>query len=196
MKNIVRASLHEADAALQAMLTNEALLETIAQAGSELAKSLQAGGRVFSCGNGGSMCDAMHFAEELSGRYRKNRPALGATAISDVSHMTCVANDYGYDHVFSRYLEGHGRAGDFLLAISTSGTSRSILRAAETAKAHGMTVIGLSGHFDSALGEISDFDICTPGGCFADRVQECHIKVVHILIEIVERIIFPENYLE
>lgn len=196
MKQFVLASLIEAREALDAMLSNEALLESVTLAGSSLAESLKSGGRVFSCGNGGSMCDAMHFAEELSGRYRKNRPALGATAISDVGHMTCVANDYGYEHVFSRYIEGHGRPGDFLVAISTSGSSNSILNAAEAARARGMRVIGLHGRPASALSGFSDFDICTPAGSYADRVQECHIKVLHILIEMVERSLFPANYLE
>jgi D-sedoheptulose 7-phosphate isomerase len=194
MKQVVLAGLLEASAALQAMLKNEAVLETITEAGMALAASLRAGGRVFSCGNGGSMCDAMHFAEELSGRYRNNRPALAATAISDVGHMTCVANDYGYEQVFSRYIEGHGRRADFLVAISTSGTSKSILRAAETAQLRGMQVIGLHGRPGSALSEVSNYNICTPAGAFADRVQECHIKVLHILIEVVERSLFPDNY--
>lgn len=194
MKSYVVNSLLEAKAGLEAMLANEELLNVIAHAGESLAASLKAGGRVFSCGNGGSMCDAMHFAEELSGRYRNNRPALAAASISDISHMTCVANDYGYEYVFSRYLEAHGRQGDFLLAISTSGSSRSVLNAVEVAKDKGMLVIGMHGKPDSILANISDFNICTPTGAYADRVQECHIKVIHILIEIVERIIFAENY--
>ena len=194
MKNLVQAALLEAREALSSMLGNDALLETIVTAGNALAQSLGDGGRVFSCGNGGSMCDAMHFAEELSGRYRNNRPALGAAAISDVGHMTCVSNDYGYDYVFSRYLEGHGRSGDFLLAISTSGTSRSVLNAVAVARAKGMKVIGMHGKPGCALSQVADFDICTPGGNFADRVQECHIKVIHILIELVERKLFGYNY--
>ena len=140
------------------------------------------------------MCDAMHFAEELSGRYRKNRPALGAMAISDVGHMTCISNDYGYESVFSRFIEGMGRPGDVLLAISTSGTSKSILNAITQAKSMHMRVIGLHGREDSPLSKMVDIDICTQGGEFADRVQECHIKIIHIIIEIVERKIFPQNY--
>lgn len=139
------------------------------------------------------MCDAMHFAEELSGRFRNDRPALAALAISDVGHMTCVANDYGYEYVFSRYLEAHGQQGDFLLAISTSGKSRSILNAVEVAHNRGMRVIGLHGRRGSPLDDASDYSICTPGGAYADRVQELHIKVVHILIEIIERTTLPET---
>lgn len=194
MKNYVQMALLEAREALSCMLGNDALLDTVSAAGNALAKALGDGNRVFSCGNGGSMCDAMHFAEELSGRYRNNRPALGAAAISDVGHMTCVSNDYGYEFVFSRYLEGHGRSGDFLLAISTSGTSKSVLNAVATAKARGMKVIGMHGKPGSALSQVADFDICTPGGNFADRVQECHIKIIHILIELVERELFKDNY--
>lgn len=194
MRNHVQTALLEAREALSSMLDNDALLETVSSAGNALAQALGGGGRVFSCGNGGSMCDAMHFAEELSGRYRNNRPALGATAISDVGHMTCVSNDYGYEFVFSRYLEGNGRSGDFLLAISTSGTSRSVLNAVAVAKAKGMKVIGMHGKPGCALSQIADFDICTPGGNFADRVQECHIKIIHILIELVERELFKDNY--
>lgn len=194
MESVVVASLREARQALDAMLDTPAVVSEVARAGAELARALHAGGRVYSCGNGGSMCDAMHFAEELSGRYRQDRPALGAAAISDVGHLTCVGNDYGYDQVFARYLEGHGRAGDVLLAISTSGSSPSVLNAVAVARARGMRIIGLHGRSGSPLAKVCDFDICTPAGAFADRVQECHIKVVHILIEIVERSLFPRNY--
>ena len=140
------------------------------------------------------MCDAMHFAEELTGRYRLDRAALGATAISDAGHLTCVGNDHGYEQVFSRYIEGHGRAGDCLVALSTSGTSKNIIRAAQTARGLGMHVIVLSGKQAELLSSLSDVYICTPGGTFADRVQELHIKVLHILIELIERHFFPENY--
>ena len=140
------------------------------------------------------MCDAMHFAEELIGRYRLDRGALAATAISDAGHLTCVGNDLGYEQVFSRYLEAHRPAGDCLVALSTSGSNRNILRAAEMAKSLGMHVITLSGRQSAALAALSDVYICTPGGRYADRVQELHIKVRHILIELIERHFFPENY--
>jgi D-sedoheptulose 7-phosphate isomerase len=133
----------------------------------------------------------MHFAEELSGRYREDRPALAAQAISDPGHLSCVGNDYGYDRVFARYIEAHGRAGDVLLAISTSGTSPNVLRAAETARNRGLVVIALTGRRGTALGALADFAICTQGGRYADRVQELHIKVIHILIELVEAALFP-----
>jgi D-sedoheptulose 7-phosphate isomerase len=192
--NPVIETLREARDALDALLANHSAVGAIGEAGRLIAAAFTRGGRVFSCGNGGSMCDAMHFAEELSGRYRLDRKALPATAISDSGHLSCVANDYGYEQVFSRYIEAHGRAGDCLLGISTSGTSRNVLRAAESAKAQGVTVIALTGRPGSRLGALADIDICTPAGRFADRVQELHIKVVHILIELVERELFPENY--
>jgi D-sedoheptulose 7-phosphate isomerase len=194
MLKVVQANLDDAQRALGDLLANESVLRTIAAAGVDLGNALKEGNRVFSCGNGGSMCDAMHFAEELSGRYRDNRSALPATAISDVGHMTCVANDYGYEQVFSRYLEAHGRTGDFLLAISTSGKSRSILNAVATARTRGMKVIGLHGRSESPLGAAAHYSICTPGGEYADRVQELHIKVIHTLIELVERTNFPDLY--
>jgi len=194
MENYVRANLEEAQSALQALLVNGKTVTAIAEAGALLVKTFKQGGRVFSCGNGGSMCDAMHFAEELSGRYRLDRAGLPAASISDPGHLSCVANDYGYDFVFSRYLEAHARKGDCLLAISTSGKSKNILTAVEAAKKIGVTVIGLMGKADSPLGNASNIVIATPGGQFADRVQELHIKVIHNLIELVERELFPGNY--
>ena len=195
MQNHITSSLQEASSALTALLANPAALATVEQAAQLLIATFEAKGRVYSCGNGGSMCDAMHFAEELTGRYRKDRAALPATAISDAGHLTCVGNDLGYDQVFSRYLEAHGRPGDCLVALSTSGTSKNIVRAAEAAQALGMQVIVLSGRASPALEALSTVYVCTPGGNYADRVQELHIKVLHILIELIERHFYPENYL-
>jgi len=190
----IQSSLNEARDALDSLIANRTVLERIEQAAQLLLSAFGSGDRVFSCGNGGSMSDAVHFAEELSGRYRLDRKGLPAMAISDVGHISCVANDMGYDQVFSRFLESHARAGDVLLAISTSGKSPNILKAAETAKALGARVIALTGRPGSLLSQLADIDICTPGGAFADRVQELHIKVIHILIELVERSLFPANY--
>jgi D-sedoheptulose 7-phosphate isomerase len=135
-----------------------------------------------SCGNGGSMCDAMHFAEELSGRYRNNRPALAAVSISDPSHLSCVANDYGYDHVFSRYIEALGQTGDVLLGISTSGNSKNVLLAVEAAKAKGIQTIVLTGKDGGQLAGLADLEIRAPFSPYADRAQEIHIKVIHSFI--------------
>jgi D-sedoheptulose 7-phosphate isomerase len=194
MIETIKTSLKEARSALDRLLSDQTTLTDIESAGKILIETFESGGRVFSCGNGGSMCDAMHFVEELTGRYRKNRKPYAAVAISDPSHLTCVANDFGYDHIFSRYLEGHGKRGDALIAISTSGTSPNVLNAAIIARANDIKVIGLTGRLGSQLTDLSDTCICTPAGAFADRVQELHIKVLHILIELVERYFHPENY--
>lgn len=193
-KACIKASLTEAHAALSALLGNDAAMTAVAKAAELIIASQKSGGAVYSCGNGGSLCDAMHFAEEMTGRYRADRKPYRAAAISDVSHMACVGNDYGYEFVFSRWVEGMGRAGDVLLAITTSGTSKNILAAAKAARAKGMKVIGLTGRADSPLQELADVTVVTPAGCWADRVQELHIKVIHILIELVERELDPQNY--
>lgn len=190
----IRASLEEARTALEDLIKNEEAQRRIADAASLLVTCFKARGHVYSCGNGGSMCDAMHFAEELSGRFRQDRPALGAIAMGDGAHITCAGNDFGFDYVFSRFIEAQGRPGDVLLGISTSGKSPNVIKAAETAKALGMKVITLTGKPGSALGKLADVDICTPGGRYADRVQELHIKVIHTLIELVERGMFSGNY--
>ena len=141
------------------------MLERINAAGNLMADALQSGGRIYSCGNGGSLCDAMHFAEEMTGRYRNNRPAYAATAIADASHMACVANDFGYEYVFSRYIEGVARSGDVLLGISTSGTSKNVLRAVEASRAKGVKVVSLTGRADSPIAKLSDVAIVTPAAC-------------------------------
>ena len=192
--DVVKATLSEALDALQILIGNEAMLQRIAAAGQLLADTFSAGGRAYSCGNGGSMCDAMHFAEELTGRFRDNRPGYAALAISDASHLSCVGNDYGYEQVFARFIEAHGRDGDVLLAISTSGTSKNVLAAVQVAHQRGMKVIGLTGRNGTQLAESADIAIVTAAGKYADRVQELHIKVIHILIELVERKLAPQNY--
>jgi D-sedoheptulose 7-phosphate isomerase len=191
---VVRATLQEARSALDALLANEAMLGEIERAGLLLAATFAAGGKAYSCGNGGSMCDAMHFAEELTGRYRDDRPGYAAVAIADASHLSCVGNDYGYEQVFARYVQAHGRAGDVLLAITTSGTSKNVVAAAKKAREIGVKVIALTGRPNTPITELADIAIVTPGGKYADRVQELHIKVIHILIELVERKLAPGNY--
>ena len=193
--DVVTMNLKQSQQALAQLLASPDTLANIAAAAELIGQSVDAGGRVFSCGNGGSMCDAMHFAEELSGRYRDDRKALPAVSISDPSHISCVGNDYGYEFIFSRYLEAHARAGDVLLGISTSGKSGNVIKAAEYANANGIHVVSLTGKPDSALGKLANVDVVTPGTSgYADRVQELHIKVIHILIELIERRFFPGNY--
>lgn len=194
MTQHIQSALQEAAEALAQLMGNQATIANIEQAAQALLQAFASGNRVFSCGNGGSMSDAMHFAEELSGRYRGNRKALPATAISDPGHISCVANDFGYEFIFSRYLESQAKPGDVLFGISTSGTSKNVVQAARTARELGMRTILLTGKPNTVLGELADIEICTPGGQFADRVQELHIKVIHILIELIERQLFPENY--
>ncbi len=193
MKSVVLESLQEAREGLDDLLQNTAMLSCISDAGQKMTDAVRGGCRIFSCGNGGSMCDAMHFAEECSGRFRNDRIPLPALAIADASHISCTANDFGWDKVFSRYLAAHGRAGDVLVAISTSGKSPNILEAAREAKSRGMTVIALTGKPESELGKMADYDVCTPAGKYSDRVQELHIKVLHIFVEIIERGLFSKE---
>lgn len=195
MLDIVKASISAAVEAAQSFEQNEAALQKVADAGALLVSTFRAGGRVYACGNGGSMCDAMHFAEELSGKFRKVRAALPAMAISDAAHLTCAANDFGFEHVFSRFIEAHGRKGDTLLAISTSGTSKNILLAEEAAHKAGMNIIALTGRAQSAVGRLATVDVCTEVKTpYSDRIQELHIKVIHTLIELCERELFQEKY--
>ena len=158
----------------------------IADAAAIMASSVKNGGKIISCGNGGSMCDAMHFAEELTGRFRDDRRSIGAVSISDASHISCVGNDYGFDFIFSRFIEGVGNEGDVLLAISTSGNSKNVIEASEVAKAKGMKVIALTGKFGGKMAEIADIEIRAPHSEYADRAQEIHIKVIHALIGYIE----------
>jgi len=177
----------EAQEVLNAFLSDTENFAKIDQAVSILSKSFANGGKVISCGNGGSHCDSMHFAEELTGRYKNNRKALPAIAISDSSHITCVGNDYGYDHIFSRFVEAHGNPGDVLLGISTSGNSQNVYLAMQKAKELGMTVIGLTGKDGGKIKDLCDLEIRAPKSDYADRAQEIHIKVIHALIDGIEK---------
>ncbi len=188
-KTIIAQELNEAQLVLQNFLSDEANIEKIEQAARLMADAIRAHHKIISCGNGGSHCDAMHFAEELSGRYRDERRSLAAIAISDVSHLTCTANDYGFEFIFSRFVEGLGQAGDVLLGISTSGNSANVIRAVEAAKAKGMKVVILSGKDGGKLANQADVEIRVPHVGYADRIQEVHIKVIHILILLIEKMI-------
>lgn len=185
--SLISAELNQAAAVLQSFLKDEKNLATIEAAAKTISNSIKQGGKVISCGNGGSHCDAMHFAEELTGRYRDNRKALPAICVSDPSHLSCVSNDYGYEFVFSRYLEALGNKGDVFLGISTSGNSANIIRAAQTAKEKGMKVIILSGKDGGKLAPLADIELRVPHFGYADRIQEVHIKIIHILILLIEK---------
>ncbi|OCG01408.1 D-sedoheptulose 7-phosphate isomerase [Gilliamella sp. wkB112] len=183
----IRNELNQAIEVLANFVSNDENLKRVQQAAILIADSFKQGGKVLSCGNGGSHCDAMHFAEELTGRYRNDRPAYPAIAISDVSHISCVGNDYGFDSIFSRYIEGVGQKGDVLLGISTSGNSANVLKAIHAAKQKGMKIITLTGKDGGKMNGLADIDIRVPHFGYADRVQEIHIKVIHILIMLIEK---------
>ncbi|MEO6904261.1 MAG: D-sedoheptulose 7-phosphate isomerase [Bacteroidia bacterium] len=179
-------SLKEAQNILDTFIGDSKNIFAIEAAGIILTKALKNGNKIISCGNGGSMCDAMHFAEELSGRFRNDRKPFAALSISDASHLSCVANDYGYEHVFSRYVDGLGNKGDVLLAISTSGNSKNVINAILTAKEKGMTIIALTGKDGGKIASICNVEIRAPQSEYADRTQEIHIKVIHSLIQFIE----------
>jgi len=182
--------LREASLLLERFIKEEKSISSISKAVDILGKSIEEGNKILSCGNGGSHCDAMHFAEELTGRFREDRPGIAAIAISDVSHISCVGNDYGFDFIFSRYVEAVGRPGDCLLAISTSGNSTNIINAATEAKKKGMKVIGLTGKDGGRLKDHCDVEIRVNHNKYADRIQEMHIKIIHIIILLLEKRLF------
>jgi D-sedoheptulose 7-phosphate isomerase len=190
MNNLITQSLQESQQVLADFLGNPAKIESIEKAADVLVNALKKGNKILSCGNGGSHCDAMHFAEELSGRYRENRPALAAMAISDPSHISCVSNDFGYNYIFSRFIEGLGNKGDVLVGISTSGNSANIIEAVKAAQAKGMEVILLTGKDGGQLAAYGCHEIRVDHFGYADRIQEIHIKVIHILIQLIESKLF------
>lgn len=191
--NYIQSSLQEAQNTLNSFIEDPKNVALIDQAVNTFVGSFKNAGRVFSCGNGGSMCDSLHFAEELTGRYRKNRAPLPATGISEAGHITCIANDFGFEHIFSRFIEAWGQKGDVLLAISTSGNSANVIKAVEVAKSKGMMVVGLLGKDGGKLKEMVDVPLII-NSPITDRIQEVHIKCIHIFIEGIERQLFPENY--
>jgi D-sedoheptulose 7-phosphate isomerase len=182
----IKDNFLEALEILKQFISDEANLKKIEDAGKTMVESINNGHKIISCGNGGSMADAMHFAEELTGRFRNNRKAIAAIAISDPTHISCTANDYGYDFIFSRYLEAIGSEGDTLLAISTSGNSENIINAVKVAKNKGMKVVALTGKGGGKLAALCDIEIRAPHSNYADRAQEIHIKIIHSLIHFIE----------
>lgn len=186
-QDLIKSELTEAAAVLNKFLSDDHNIAQIEAAAKVIADSFKQGGKVLSCGNGGSHCDAMHFAEELTGRYRENRPGYPGIAISDPSHLSCVSNDFGYDYVFSRYVEAVGAKGDVLFGLSTSGNSGNILKAIEAAKAKGMKTIALTGKDGGKMAGLADVEIRVPHFGYADRIQEIHIKIIHIVIQLIEK---------
>ncbi len=184
---LIQKELTESRKVLDVFLNSGKNLQKIESAARAMVDSFLRGGKVIACGNGGSHCDAMHFAEELTGRYRENRRALPAIAISNPGHISCVGNDYGFDHIFSRYVEAIGQKGDILLAISTSGNSANVIKAAVCARQKGMIVVSLTGKKGGELADLSDIEIRVAHDGYADRIQEIHIKVIHSLIFLIEK---------
>jgi len=189
--DFIKNNFLEAEVVLENFLKNENNFELIARVGEAMVQAITGKNKIISCGNGGSMSDAMHFAEELTGRFRGERPGIPAIAISDPGFLTCAGNDYGYDYIFSRFIESIGQKGDVLLAISTSGNSKNILEAAKSAKQLGIVVVGLTGKAGGELAGLCDFEIRVPHFGFADRIQEMHIKIIHSLVQYIEESLYP-----
>lgn len=186
MKALIEKNLAEARELLDHFIRRSQNIEAIEAAADILIRTVKSGHKIISCGNGGSMTDAMHFAEELSGVYKEKRPSIAAISISDASHITCTANDYGFDHIFSRFVEGVGQKGDALVAISTSGNSMNVIKAAEAARGKKMKVVALTGKTGGQLAGLADQEVRVRGARYSDRIQEIHIKILHILVELIE----------
>ena len=189
LRTLITQELREAQKVLENFLTDDTNVANIAAAAQIMAEAIKNNKKIISCGNGGSHCDAMHFAEELSGRYRENRPALPAIAISDPSHISCVGNDFGFEHIFSRFVQAIGQEGDVLLGISTSGNSANVINAVATAQQKGMKVVLLTGKDGGKLAKMADIEIRVAHFGYADRIQEVHIKVIHNLIFLIEKLV-------
>jgi D-sedoheptulose 7-phosphate isomerase len=190
----IKQSFTEAVTALNTFIGEPTSLALVDEFVELLSTSFKNGNKIYSAGNGGSHCDAMHFAEEWTGRYRKDREPMPAMAFSDVSHITCTSNDYGFEHIFERMVQAFGMKADIFLALTTSGNSKNLILAAEAAKAKGMKVVGLLGKGGGKIAALCDIAIVVPGET-SDRIQELHIKIIHIVIECVERQLFPQLYL-
>lgn len=186
MRDVFERALSEGGRLLASCLSDKGFLDAVQRAGEQVSTTLKAGGKVMACGNGGSLCDAAHFAEEFSGRFRNNRRPLPAMAFTDAAHMSCVANDFGFDEVFSRMVEAFGRPGDSLLLLSTSGNSTNLIQAANAAKESCVTVIGFLGRGGGKLASLCDISVLAPGAT-SDRIQEVHMLALHALIEAVEQ---------
>jgi len=182
----IKDNFEEAAKVLNSFISDKSVFAQIEKAGQTMVESIIKNAKIISCGNGGSMSDAMHFAEEMTGRFRENRQAIPALAISDPAHITCTANDFGFEYVFSRYIEALGNENDTLLAISTSGNSKNIIEAISAAKKKGMKVIALTGHDGGKIKDMCDVEIRVPHNGYSDRIQEIHIIIIHSIIDYIE----------
>jgi D-sedoheptulose 7-phosphate isomerase len=193
MKNMILNSLKNAEKSLHDFIQDKCNIEIIIQVSENLADVFAQGGKVIIFGNGGSACDAMHFSEEFTGRFRKDRKPLPAIAISDIAHITCVGNDYGFDKIFSRGVEAHAKPGDMVIGVSTSGNSPNVINAMQKAKEYNCFTFALLGKDGGNMASMCDFRIIVPGDT-SDRIQEIHMTILHIIIEMVERKLFPGLY--
>lgn len=191
--NSIILELKESAEILQNFVQSDKAIQAIENAIQLMSKALINGNKIISCGNGGSMSDAMHFAEELTGKFREERKSLAAIAISDPAYITCTANDYGFEYIFSRFIEGIGKQGDILLAISTSGNSANVIEAVKTAQQKNMLVVALTGKDGGKLAHMADVEIRAPHSNYSDRAQEIHIKVIHILIKHIEETVLGKS---
>jgi D-sedoheptulose 7-phosphate isomerase len=191
--NYIQNSLKQAQDTINQFIEVENNITLMEESIRTFIDSIKIDGRILTCGNGGSMCDSMHFVEELTGRFRKDRDPIAAMSMGDPSHITCVANDYGFDYIFSRHVQAWGRKGDTLLAISTSGNSPNVINAVKVAKEKGIKVIGLLGKNGGKLKDLVDTALSVDSQ-ISDRIQEIHIKLIHIFIEGIERELYPEHY--
>ncbi|MCE5205954.1 MAG: D-sedoheptulose 7-phosphate isomerase [Porphyromonadaceae bacterium] len=189
MKELIKNSFEEALRTMERFISDPVTAESVEKAAHLISEALQKGNKIMTCGNGGSLCDATHFAEELTGRFRHNRNPLPAIAMNDPAHITCVANDYTYNDVFSKYVEALGNENDILIGFSTSGNSENIVRAAIKAREKGLKVIGMTRKGNNKLSGLSDVLISVEHDGFSDRIQEMHILAVHVIIERVEQIL-------
>ncbi len=193
LRSHLTQSFKDGAALLELFLSSDEHLETVVRSSELLARQFQENKKVLICGNGGSACDAMHFAEEFTGRYRQDRKALPALSLTDPAHITCVGNDYGFTSIFSRGVQAFGQEGDVFIGLSTSGNSGNIIEAVKEATSKKMSTILLLGKDGGKLKGMADIEIIVPGKT-ADRIQELHMMILHIFIEGVERLLFPENY--
>jgi len=192
MKKAILEAINDGIEAIEFLKTPPALT-FIKEASEALADCFKSSNKLLVAGNGGSLCDAMHFAEELTGVFREKRPALPAIALSCPGHLTCTGNDLGFDQVFARGVEAYGRPGDVLAVLTTSGNSSNILEAVTTAKKRGLKVVAFLGKEGGALKGEADYELCVPGFGYSDRIQEAHMTAIHIIIQMVEQKLFHES---
>lgn len=189
MQQIILAALDDAERALDFVKRPESL-RFIQETAHLIAESFKKGGKLLIAGNGGSLCDAMHFAEELTGIFRKVRPALPAIALSDPGHLSCMANDVGYENVFARGVEAYAKQGDVFVALTTSGNSKNLLLAVPRAKELGLKTVSFLGKTGGSLKGQSDLEWIVDGFTYSDRIQEAHMMAIHIIIELIEKELF------